>query len=292
VSTTQFRLLGPVTAVRDGKTLDLGRRRERCLLALLVLNSGMSIRVDRLLDLLWDGDPTPNARASLHTHVSRLRTRLGGDVRLIARDGGYLADVEPATVDAKVFAAQVKTAAVLADPARRAGALCKALDLWAGPVMADVASERLRDRVASGLTELRQTAGELLVDTEIGRGNHDQVLARLFAVTAEHPLHERPAGQLMLALYRAGRQPDALRLYHRLRTRLAEELGADPGPDLQQLYTAILRHDPGLAATRPPARAVPPPAVRPAAAADPHAQPRPRTVFRWGGHFYSGRAAG
>ncbi len=226
--------------------MHLGRRRERCLLSLLLLRSGTAVPVDRLIDLLWDGNPTQNARACLHTHVSRLRTRLGDEVPLIARDGGYVADVDPGMVDANVFVSQVDLATTIEDAARRAETLRDALNLWHGPALADVASDRLRDRIASGLTELRQKARELLVDTEIVRGNHERVLADLFALTAEYPLHERPTGQLMLALYRAGRQPDALRQYHRLRTRLAEEFGVDPGPELQQRYAAILRHDPRL----------------------------------------------
>jgi DNA-binding SARP family transcriptional activator len=290
-------LLGRITAVRDGNPVDLGRRRERCLLALLLLQSGMTIPVERLLDLLWDGAPAPNARASLHTHVSRLRTRLGADVRLIARNGGYRADVEPYLVDANIFVAQMDVAIAAADPAVRAARLRKALDLWDGPALADAASDRLRERVASGLTEMRQTAGDMLLDAEIARGNHEQVLAQLFAITAEHPLRERPVRQLMLALYRSGRQPDALRQYHQLRTRLAEELGADPGPEVQQLHTAILRHDPALVMERRPAESapatvVPRPVVRPAVAIDPRGRMRPRTGPRSASRPYFGQAAG
>lgn len=248
---TRFHVLGRVEAVRDGRPVELGRKRERCLLSVLLLNAGTSVPVERLLDLLWDGDPTPKARSGLHTHVSRLRTRLGAGVPLVARDGGYAAEVDPYTVDANLFRKMVAEAREMSDSTARSGALREALALWRGPLMADVATDRLRNRVGGGLTELRLTASELLVDAELTCGHHDEVLGELLALTAEHPLREGPAGQLMLALYRAGRQPDALRVYHDLRHRLADEFGVDPGCELKNLYAGMLRHDPKLTLTGP-----------------------------------------
>jgi DNA-binding SARP family transcriptional activator len=149
-------------------------------------------------------------------------------------------------VDAHRFRTLVTIGRHATDPAERSQTLREALALWRGPVLADVACDRLRDRVAGDLTELRLAATEIAVDAELRRGRHDDLLGELIAITAEHPLRERPAGQLMLALYRAGRQPDALAVYHRLRTRLADDLGVDPSPELRERYAAILRHDPDL----------------------------------------------
>ncbi|MBE8516829.1 tetratricopeptide repeat protein [Amycolatopsis sp. H6(2020)] len=254
---TEFRLLGAVEADRDGVPVDLGRRRERCLLGLLLLEAGRLVQVERLLDLLWDDDAPPTARASLHTHVSRLRAKLDPDgtgghgVRLLAKDNGYLAEVDPLRVDVHRFRTMVGSARQLAQPAERAGSLRRALALWRGPALADVASDRLRDRVTPDLTELRMTATDLAVDAELACGREHDLVAGLYASIAEFPVRERPVGQLMLALYRTGRRVDALAAYHELRGRLADRLGVDPGPELQDRFTAILRDDPALALTEP-----------------------------------------
>jgi DNA-binding SARP family transcriptional activator/tetratricopeptide (TPR) repeat protein len=254
---TEFRLLGAVEADRGGVPVGLGRRRERCLLALLLLEAGRPVRVHRLLDLLWDGDAPPTARASLHTHVSRLRAKLdpdgtgGNGVRLLAKDNGYQAEVDPVRVDVHRFRALVDTARQLAEPAERAGSLRRALALWRGPALADVASDRLRDRVTHDLTELRMTATDLAVDAELACGREHDLVAGLYASIAEFPLRERAVGQLMLALYRTGRRVDALAAYQELRGRLADRLGVDPGPELQDRFTAILRDDPALVLNEP-----------------------------------------
>lgn len=252
----EFRLLGRVEAEHDGRRIALGRRRERCLLGILLLEAEAVVLADRLIDLLWDGDPPANARPGLHTHVARLRTCLNPDntghtnLRLTTRDGGYVVEVDRQLVDAHRFATLVDRAMVLSEPARRADLLRQAVALWRGPLLADVASGRLRDRVGGPLTQLRMTATEAMVDAELACGRHGELIGELTAMTAEHPHRERFYGQLMLALYRAGRHPEALDMYQRLRTRLVDDLGVDPGPQLRQLYTAILRHDPDLAAPR------------------------------------------
>ncbi|RSM63836.1 AfsR/SARP family transcriptional regulator [Kibdelosporangium aridum] len=255
-----FRLLGRVEAEWRGRRIVLGRRRERCLLALLLLEAGTVVGTERLLDLLWEGTAGLNARAQLHSHVSRLRKALLGDetVQLVARDGGYLIDVEPETVDVHRFRALVADGRARRDPAERSAMLREALALWRGPVMADTASDRLRDLVAGDLAELRLLATELAIEAELDQGRHDEVIGELLAITVEHPLRERLTSQLMLALYRAGRQPDALAVYHRLRIRLADELGVDPSPELRDRYTAVLRHDTGLFLDEPFDRSVPP----------------------------------
>jgi DNA-binding SARP family transcriptional activator len=248
-------LLGPFELTDRGRPIDAGRRRERCLLGLLLLQPAVPIPASRLIDLLWDGRPPPSARSSLHAHVSRLRSRCGPGadasqgIRLVSRGGGYLAAVDRHDVDAHRFQDLVRRAGE-AVPGERIGLLRQALSLWRGPLLEDVASARLRDRVGADLTELRITATEQVIDVELAAGRHHQLLGELFTLAAEYPLHERFAGALMLALYRSGRYADALTAYHRLRAALAETLGADPGPELRTLHISILRRDAGLAEGR------------------------------------------
>lgn len=246
-----FRLLGRLEAAHDGRPVELGRRRERCLLGVLLLEANRPIAVDRLVDLLWEGQPPSTARSSLHTHVSRLRARLDPDgtggygVRLVSRSGGYAVEVAPEAVDAHRFEALVDHARAGTDPAERIRLLREALALWRGPVLADVASDRLRERIAAELTELRMSATELMIEAELAAGEPRDLVGELSSLHAEHPYRERLAGQLMLALYRAGRPADALIVYQQLAERLAEQLGVDPGPELSELHTAILRRDAG-----------------------------------------------
>jgi DNA-binding SARP family transcriptional activator/Flp pilus assembly protein TadD len=262
----EFRLLGRVVAEHDGRLVELGRRRERCLLGVLLLEVGTPVPVERLLDLLWDDEAPDTARPSLHAHVSRLRRQLdpgsvgAWGVRLLSRQGGYLVDVDPQAVDVHRFRSLVDRANAVAVPAERSALLREALGLWRGPLLADVASDRLRSRIGADLTERRLSAIELAVDADLAAGRHTDLIGELVALTGEHPLRERFTAQLMLALYRSGRQSEALDAYERLRARLADELGIDPGPEAQRRYTDVLRQDPGL---RPPAPAGPP-AARPA----------------------------
>ena len=139
-----------------------------------------------------------------------------------------------------------------ADRAGAAALLREALDLWRGPVLVGDASDRLRDRVGAELVELRLSATELLVDTELALGQHRELIGELIALTAEHPHHERFVGQLMLAVYRAGRETEALEIYERFRARLAAELGVDPGPELRRLRLGVLRHDLAAVGVPPP----------------------------------------
>src|SRR6266511_4159105 len=264
-------------AYHNGVPVDLGRRRgERCLLGLLLLEAGRVLPVDRLAALLWDDEPPDHARATLQTHVSRLRARLDPGrqgrygVRLVSRGDGYLVETDPDRVDVHRFRRLVDAARRLPEPVDRAAGLRRALALWRGAPLADVASERLRDRVCSGLMEERLAALETCVEAELAAGAHHALLPELTDLVAEHPHRQRLAGALMLALHRAGRQPDALAAYHRVRARLADELGLDPGPQLRRLHESILRDDapaetPAPAETSPPAEPlVPHPAQLPA----------------------------
>jgi DNA-binding SARP family transcriptional activator/tetratricopeptide (TPR) repeat protein len=254
----EFRLLGRVEAEHEGIVLDLGRRRERCLLGILLLGAGAAVPVERLVSLLWDDAPPPAARASLHAHVSRLRRRLdpGNDgalgVRLLRRDGGYVAEVPPASTDAGRFHALVDRARALPDPAERSAGLRQGLALWRGPLLADAASDCLRERIGPQLTEGRLMATELAIEADLAAGRSAEAAAELTALVSAHPLRERLRAQLMLALYRCGRQADALQAFHDARELLAGELGIEPGPELRQMQERILAADPELAA---PARA-------------------------------------
>jgi DNA-binding SARP family transcriptional activator/tetratricopeptide (TPR) repeat protein len=262
----QFRVLGRVEADHDGEPVPLGRRRERCLFGVLLLGAGAAIPAERLAALLWDDQPTPTARAALSTHVSRLRNRLDPHhdgalgIRLVSRDGGYLAEVDPKLIDAARFRAMVERGRTVADPAQRAARLREALALWRGPVLADEATPRLRERVGAELTELRMAATELMIDAELAGGRHHEVIGELAALTAEHPYREGLAGQLMLALYRSDRYAEALATYQALSERLAEGLGVAPGAQVSRLYTAMLRRDvpPGVGSAAQVSRPAPP----------------------------------
>ena len=242
----EFSLLGPLVVRDHGRPVPLGsRRRERCLLGLLLLEPGRSIGTDRLINLLWDELPPANAKATLSSHVSRLRTRLDPDRRGLLRNrrDGYLIEVAPDQVDAHCFESAVGRAEKLIEPAARSRALRAALALWRGPLLADVATDRLRGRVGAGWEERRIAALESRLGADLACGRHAQLLAELTGLLAVHPDREPLVSMTMLALYRTGRQAEALEVFRQARTRLAAEFGVEPGPDLQQTHTAILRHE-------------------------------------------------
>lgn len=241
---TRYFLLGPVRAERDGRPVLPSRRRERALLAVLLLGLNEAVPVGRLLDLLWDGDPPDSARASLHSHVSRLRTSLG--TRLDARAGGYAIEADRDAVDAHRFTAMLASAGRTADPVARAALLRRGLAEWHGAALADAGSDMLRQRVAGELDELRYAATELLIDAELESGRHREVLGDLAALVAEYPSRERLWARWALALYRSGRQVEALDALARARSRLVAEFGLEPGPELDRLQRRILTGDPGL----------------------------------------------
>jgi DNA-binding SARP family transcriptional activator/tetratricopeptide (TPR) repeat protein len=257
----EIRLLGSVTAHHEGRRLDLGRRQERCLLGLLLLEAGRVVTIDRLLDLLWAGSPPASARATVHTYVARLRSRLHPyGSRLVTRGGGYLAEVDREMVDVHRFADAVATARELTDPAERVRLLTGALELWQGPLLADVADDRLRERLGGELAELRLCALEMRAEAELDRGHYHQLGVDLPGLVRQYPTRERLAELLMTALYRQGRHAEALDVYRHVRQLLVDELGVEPGPALQSLQRRVLRKDPALLATgsRPgPANVVP-----------------------------------
>jgi DNA-binding SARP family transcriptional activator len=244
MTSVEIRLLGPLEVDVSGRRLDLRRQKQRALLALLALHAGEVVSTDRLVDDLWGERPPKSAVGSLQNLVSELRKALGADV-LVTRAPGYVLEVDRAQVDAHRFERLAQDRATLRE----------ALGLWRGPALADLAFEPFAQGEIARLEELRAAAKEDLFDAELELGRHGAIVAELEAFVAEHPLRERPRAQLMLALYRSGRQADALEAYRSARETLVEELGIDPSPELQQLEHAILRHDPSLAFERPAAKA-------------------------------------
>lgn len=280
-----FLLLGPLQVYNGAVPVPLGRRRvERLLLGLLLLEAGRGVEVDRLLDLLWEDEPPATAVPTIHTHVARLRAALDpmrdrGGGMLVRRGNAYVAEIDPLEVDAHRFRVAVDSAR--REPAGARGATLRAaLDLWRGPLLADVAPPRLRDRIGTSWEELRLAALDEWVEHELAVGRHEQLIPELTDLVRTHPLREQLTGALMLALYRSGRQAHALDAYRQVQKRLADDLGMDPGTALRELRDGILRHDPRLDLPNRPDPAGPVgPAPRPAPAPLPALLPAPPRRF-------------
>ncbi|HET8651016.1 MAG TPA: BTAD domain-containing putative transcriptional regulator [Gaiellaceae bacterium] len=251
----EVRLLGPLEACVEGRRLGLRRQKQRALLAVLALRAGEVVSIDRLIDALWGDAPPKAAVGSLQNLVSELRKLLGADV-LRTRAPGYLLDIDRDAVDVHRFERLTREARDL-PPAERAAQLRGALDLWHGAALADVRLDESWAAEAVRLDELRVAATEELLEAELELGRHSAAIGELESLVGEHPLRERPVGLLMLALYRAGRQADALEAYRAARLRLVEGLGIDPSAELQRLEQAILRHDPDLEPAPAPKQAPP-----------------------------------
>ncbi|ALG07057.1 AfsR/SARP family transcriptional regulator [Kibdelosporangium phytohabitans] len=242
----EFRLLGPFEIDAD-QPVSIPRRRERCLLAVLLLEQGRSVSAERLADLLWDGAPPSSAGTTLRSHVSRLRATVHSDAVQILKHGpGYLVRTDPDRIDAHRFRALVNQARAAPDPEPRAQLMREALGLWRGPVLVDIANGMIRDRLGAGLEELRLDALDQRVNDDLSLGRHRELIAELREIVAAEPNRERFTAHLMLALYRSGRQADALAVYDESRRFLASELGLSPGSELRVLHEQILRGDAGL----------------------------------------------
>ena len=252
----EVRLLGPLEAGVGRRSIELRRKKQRELLALLALRAGQVVSTDRLVDELWGESPPKAAVGSLQNLVSELRKVLPPEV-LVTRAPGYVLEVERDAVDAHRFERLVREARD-ADPQRRVTQLREALALWRGAALADIQLEHSTADEAARLEELRVAAWEDWLESELELGRHSQAIGELESLVSKHPLRERPVGLLMLALYRAGRQSEALETYRRARETLVEELGIDPSPELQRLEQAILRHDPELDLPEAPRKRVPP----------------------------------
>ena len=248
-----FRILGPLAVTRDAQLVSVGGRRERAILAILLLHRGEVVSVERLIDGVW-GDARPaSAKHMVHEYVSRLRQALG-DVPIATRPPGYLLEWPDPTSDARQFAELVATARAAASAGDHGGAVHaydQALALWRGDALADVGLEGHAQIAASRLDQERTLADEERVDSALALGRHLQLIPELEHRVEEVPLRERPRAQLMLALYRAGRQTEALERYRQGRTLLVEHAGVEPGRDLRELERAILTQDPALDLPRP-----------------------------------------
>lgn len=268
----EFRLLGPLEVRYRGVPVPVTAAHQRAVLAALLLQPNQVVPLDRLIDLLWGDAPPASAARTLQNLMSRLRRRLPepGSRALVTRAPGYLIQIEPDRIDAYRFEQllrQGRAALAAGDPAGGRELLEAAAGRWRGPALADVSAERLVRVERPRLAELRQQAAEELIEARLQLGRHPEVLAELRAMVAEHPLRERPHGQLMRALAGTGRRADALAAYRTARELLTEQLGIEPGPELQRLHLALLRGqaEPGPApAPETPAPEPPPPPVVPA----------------------------
>jgi predicted ATPase/DNA-binding SARP family transcriptional activator len=249
----EFRVLGPVQAVRDGRELALGGPRRRAVLALLLVAGGRVVPAERLAGDLWGASPPPGAAGTLRSHLSRLRALTGPEAALVARGGGYALAAGPDQLDAARFerlAAAGREALEHGEAAAAAGWFRQALGLWRGTALADVAEVEALAREGARLEELRLVAVEGRIEADIEVGLAAEAAGELAALVAEHPVRERLWRLLVLALYRCGRQADALAAYRRARAVLAEELGIEPGEELRQLEQAVLRQQVPAAAPR------------------------------------------
>jgi predicted ATPase/DNA-binding SARP family transcriptional activator len=254
----RYQLLGPLAILGDDdRSVPLAGGRERVLLATLALSANQVVSTGRLIGALWGEDPPATATNALQVHVSKLRKKLGGDTAVISSaPNGYALVTEPGSVDAIQF--ETLVAGATGDRWQVSARLAEALALWRGPALGDVRSDLLEgERVR--LEELRSRALERRIDADLDLGRHAEVLGELEALVHADPFRERPRGQLMVALYRSGRQADALSTYNEAKALLADELGIDPGPELQSLELAVLNQGPELVA---PVRTEPSPVAQ------------------------------
>ncbi len=242
----EFRVLGPVEVDGPDGPLTVGGRRQRLVLAHMLLRANQLVATEVLIDEIWDQEPPDGARNAIQAYISRLRHVVGD--RIEGRDAGYLLRVEPGELDLERFEELVRDGRALvdADPADAAATLKEALGIWRGPAFADLADERSLAGEIVRLTELRSLATEERISAELAMGRHKELISELESLTAADPLRERLWGMLMLALYRSGRQADALAAYARARDVLSEQLGIDPSRGLQRLHERVLSQDPAL----------------------------------------------
>jgi DNA-binding SARP family transcriptional activator/energy-coupling factor transporter ATP-binding protein EcfA2 len=252
INDISVRILGPIEIERGGRLIELSGRRERAVIALLLVHAGQVVSLDRMTEDLWDGEPPASAVTTLRAHVSRVRKALadgGVEDVLVTRDAGYSLRVESLRVDAAQFeanAAEGRRLLAEGAPEQALECLGAALDLWRGAPFGEVGTSTFALAEVARLEEGYKTAREDRIDAALQAGRHRELTAELDALVVEEPLRERLWGQRMLALYRSGRQADALRAYSELRTSLAEHLGIRPSLALQQLEVAMICQDPVL----------------------------------------------
>jgi predicted ATPase/DNA-binding SARP family transcriptional activator len=253
----EFSVLGPLEVRADGEPLSLGGAKRRALLALLLIRANQVVSTDRLIDELWGERPPETAANTLQAHVSQLRRVLHGPLRdgdepvVVTQPPGYVLRARPESLDAYRFEQLIRAAEAArarGEPAAASALLTQALALWRGGVLADVAELESAQPEIARLEELRRGVLEDRIACELDLGHHLEALAEIEALVGQHPLSERLRTQLMVALYRSGRQADALDAYRDARRVLTEELGLEPGPELREVHQAILRHDKSLLA--------------------------------------------
>ncbi|MFD4589624.1 BTAD domain-containing putative transcriptional regulator [Streptomyces rubiginosohelvolus] len=254
----ELQLLGPFAARHRGRPVLTGlRRQERCLLAVLALEAGRAVPTGRLIDLLWNGEAPAGARSTVHTYIGRLRAALGPDgVHVETRNDGYLLRPDGHLIDTRAFEDGVREAAAAVGDEERVLRYDRALALWRGEPLADVADAALRDRIGQRLAALRLSAAEERARLLLSLGRHERVAAELPPLAEEHPERERLVADSMLALHRSGRSADALRLYRSVRGTLRSAFDAEPGRDLRTLYDRVRRDDPALRRPEAPTYAV------------------------------------
>ncbi|WP_336111705.1 AfsR/SARP family transcriptional regulator [Streptomyces sp. PTD9-10] len=255
----RFEVLGPVTVTSQGRSLPIGGARQRTVLALLLLNSGRIVPVDTLVDAVWNDHPPATARTQIAIVIAALRKTFksqgAAEDTIVTAHPGYVLRPDGHSVDMLEFTRLVKTAETAVQQGRlpeAAGSYAQALALWRGPAFAGISSSLVEDEAAR-LEGHRLNAYDDATAVQLELGNHHDLVPELTSVVREQPLRERTRHHLMLAQYRSGRRAEAMATFREARTQFIEELGMEPGPDLQGLHDAILRDDPSLA----PAPAVP-----------------------------------
>jgi WD40 repeat protein/DNA-binding SARP family transcriptional activator len=248
----EFRVLGPIEAWSDGRQLRLGGGKQRATLAILLLNRNKVVSIDRLIDEVWTDDPPATAVKVVQVYVSQLRKVLrerGRESVLVTRAPGYLLRVEPDELDAERFERLLdegRRALGAGSPRLANRALLEALALWRGPPLSDFTTDAFAQTEIARLEELRVEALEERIESDLALGRHAELVSELESLVAANPLRERLHGQLMLSLYRTGRQADALEVYRQMRELLHGELGLEPSRALQSLERSILLQDPAL----------------------------------------------
>lgn len=245
----QFTVLGPLEVVCEGRVVPVTARKQRVILAALLIHANRVVPVSDLVAFLWDDSPPRAERNSLQNHVMRLRRTLGADALVHTRPDGYLIRVERDSVDVHRFHSLVGAAkaAVRESEFQLASRLLgDALGLWQGPALVDTPSSCLQREVVPSWNESRLRAVELRLDAELALGRHHDLISELIDLTARHPFRESFWGKRIIALYRARRQAEALSCYHAVKDLLSRDLGIDPGTELKSLYHRILTADPAL----------------------------------------------
>jgi DNA-binding SARP family transcriptional activator len=256
IAAMEFKVLGPLEAIGPGGPIKIGSGLQRAILALLVLNVGETVATDHLIDELWGDDPPPSAQHALGVHVSRLRQVLGVDC-IESQPRGYRLRAAGSVIDLRRFEdliAEASRATAGGDPQAASDALAAGLALWRGPALGDLATSNAARAERARLDGLRELALERRIDAELACGRHLELVPDLRRLVGEMPMRETFHARLMLALYRSGRQAEALDVYHRAREVLDRELGVDPGRELEALQRAILDHDTALDLAASPGR--------------------------------------